>query len=251
MTDKIEGEIWLAERFAEAHNRDFNTDFTIIKPVAEADSADAYLVSQAKGIKISLQICIASSQARMREEGIQEKLQKKISGSLMKKGLEDCHILLLPGKAPEPEDLQVWHDSIVAIVAEHYSEAVPRYELKHDGFDTSPFGELPFSSITISRGVLRPEWKKWVIIDFLIVKDVLEVDSTIQGAINLKIAKNYSDAKTLWLLLQPGDGAHSIEQVELNNSKLRDVGKFNQVWWVYPQRNQKTEIYRFGQKGIV
>jgi len=245
MSEKTENENWLAGQFVEAHNRLFGTDYIVEPATNEADSADAYLISKSEGSRISLQICLATTQNRMREESIQENLQRRISKSLMDRGLEDCCIQIVPGAIPTKKDLVPWHDCIVGLTIKHFDEATPIFELEHDGISETPFGSLPFLSFSIHRGLLRPEWKKWVIPNFVIAKDVLEVDTTIQGAIDKKIGKNYSDAKALWLLLQPGDGMHTIAQVELYESKLRGIGIFNQIWWVYSQRNCETEIYKF------
>ncbi len=247
MTEKANGELWLAERFVEAHNRLFRTDFVAEAAAAEKDSADAYLVSKSKALRIGLQICLATTQDRMREEAIQDRLQRKISETLMAKGLSDCFIGIGPREMPQKEHLTTWHDEVVKLVLENYPKEGEKAELE-DGGMGAPFGKLPFSTLTISRGSIPDKWKKWVIVNFFVVKDVLEVEPTIQQALDKKVAKNYSDAASLWLLLQPSDGAHSAEIVELMTTHLKNVGKFAQVWWVYPQRDVGTEIYRFDEK---
>ena len=246
MTDKAENEIWLAGKFAEAHNREHQTDFVAESASAERDSADAYLTSRASGKRVALQICMATTQERMREESIQDQLQRRISATLMAKGLSNCLILIVPRSTPVKADAGPWHDSIFSLVLEHYAKATPSFELSDDG-ESSPLEGLPFSSITIHRGSLPEKWQSWAIVNFIVVKDVLEVNPTIQGAIDKKVAKNYSDSADLWLLLHPGDGAHSVEQVELLALDLKNLERFAQVWWVYPQRGADTGIHRFTQ----
>lgn len=156
-TDKSNTEIWLAEKFAEAMNRDFATDYVAEKATAERDSADAFLVSIIQGCRIGLQLCMATTTERMREEGVQDKLQRRISDTLMKQGVSDCIIMVVPRRMPEKADIDAWHDGVVKLVLAHSSNLQAKIELE-DGDSPSVFGDLPFSSLTIHKNVLQEKW---------------------------------------------------------------------------------------------
>ncbi len=250
MTEKAENELWLARKFAEAYNRHFRADYKVVPAERERDSADVFLKSASGGSKIGLQICMATTTERMREEAIQYRLQKELRERLSQLGYCDAWIIVNPDHAPTKNDVSLWRDGVIRLIAERFHLEGNIIEVDADESSSngwaSPFGTLPFRSMKIRKGVLKEGYKHLCIVDFLIVKDVLEVQPTIQAAINLKLGKKYSDARVLWLLIHPGEGAHTVEQVELLAANLDGLENFAQVWWAYPRRGIETEILRLG-----
>jgi hypothetical protein len=240
---KAEVEFWLAQKFARAYNRDFNAHYKALRANRERDSADAFLAIHGRPERIGLQICTATTTERMRDEAIERELRNNVKDCLLQNGIKDVSILVIASSSPLKRNLTAWRDGIVGLHQRYFKPELGRVKLDGDDLEGTVFEAVPFSGIHFSSARFPKSHKHKCAVNFVILKDVLPVQETLQNAVNLKRGK-YSDAQNIWLLLHPGEGAHTVETIEIHNIKLDGINEFAQAWWVYPRDGSETEILR-------
>jgi hypothetical protein len=159
-------------------------------------------VSKSVETRISLQIALATTEERMKEESLQTKLRRRVSQSLMAKGLRDVYVWLEVSRPPQSSELVRWHDQIVDMVLQHYDHE--EREVRISLPEAPNWDDTIFHQLHIYNKALAPKFKERVIVGLGILSELLAPEITVQQAIDRKIESRYSDSKDLWLLLCPG-----------------------------------------------